>query len=87
MELPSLEKISPIFTNFFLQLNCSVTDWNYLFKSSPDLFLNSSNKAIVNDFISHKRPSSLGIVRDMLIAETISAIEKSGQTETKQYSL
>lgn len=79
MELSFLEKINPIFTNVYLQLNCSVTDCNYLFKSSPDLFLNSFNKAIVNDFISHKRPLSPGIVRDMPIAETISAIEKSGQ--------
>lgn len=53
MELPSLEKINPIFTNVYLQLNCSAIDCNYLFKSSPDLFFNSFNKAIVNDFVSH----------------------------------
>lgn len=68
MELPSLQKINPIFTNVYLQLNCSGTHYNYFFKSSPDLFFNSFNKATVNDFISHKWPLSLGIVRDMLVA-------------------
>lgn len=51
MELPSLEEINPIFTTVYLQLNCFGTDYNYLFKSSPDLFFNSFNKAIVNYFI------------------------------------
>lgn len=50
MELPSLEKINPIFANVYLQLNCSGTDYNYLFKSFPALFSNIFNKAIVSDF-------------------------------------
>lgn len=50
MELPSLEKIGQNWVNVYLQLNCSRTDYNYLFKSFPALFSNNFNKAIINDF-------------------------------------